>query len=797
MDIPRLFFKPLIPLALMAEAGCLLGARGFGIGAGWWAVAWGGLMAAVLARKTGWFWAGAALAAGGVYTCLAWQAVQTPEDGISHFMPCADIRIEGALRQWPEADAFGQGWQAEVDCQSIVKGTRRIPVSGAVKIHVPGNCPAWSGGDAVAVRGALEMIPGPGNPGEWNLAEYKRQQGVYGSCRIKQRADVVYLSQASWVRRMGSILHRRWVQSIRRWVPPEEREWVISLVLGDRSGLRRTCQETMAATGMAHLFAVSGMNIGLVLTSLFGIGRLCRVPRKWLWLAGLLSVGVFSAMVGASASIVRAAIMACVSIIGLWSERRADALSALSLSGLVLLAIDPLSGAQPGFQLSFAATAGLIIAAPWLRISAQGWRGWLKQGPALIGLTLAALTAALPLQCFYFYSVTPIGLVTNLLAIPLVTAATDGGLLLGLLGNNFPWLSQGLGILTGWAAGGLALLAQSAEKIPWGRIFIWRGEALWVAGMYAAGIAALWKPTRRPGTVCLLIHLLWYAAMKPEALNPGQTRITFLDLGIGEASLLENSTGEKVLIDTGTEGEFLWRVKNFLAAQGINRLDGLMLSHPDSDHAGGAEVCLKYFRPRQIYYSGSDDRSSERIKQLLGAYTGVRHALIQGANVCLAPDLKFAVLWPPRHYDPALEPKEGGRKRRVIKTGTPGTIRKNSRANNGNSLVAWWDFPGGNALFTGDVDQACEDLWPGLKKCRILKVAHHGSRHASGERFLAQVMPEISVVQSGFFGMHKFPDFNTWERIKRFSGLALDTAQFGAVEVVVASDGSMRWSCWK
>jgi competence protein ComEC len=253
-----------------------------------------------------------------------------------------------------------------------------------------------------------------------------------------------------------------------------------------------------------------------------------------------------------------------------------------------------------------------------------------------------------------------------------------------------------------------------------------------------------------------------------------------------------------VLLDTGTEGEFLWRVKPFLAACGINRLDALMVSHPDADHAGGTALCLAYFQPAQVIYAGFDDAKGKDFEAQLRSFPGRHRSLYRGETVAWGPGLAARVLWPPRFEgEGEARPRAVYRRPRSRAAPFPLPFGPDTSRSNEHSLIVLWEFPGGNALFTGDATAADEYWGAGFTRVRLLKVAHHGSQSSSGEAFLARAAPELAVVQPGFFGVHHFPHPAVWARLQRYAATALDTARTGAVQATFSPDGSLRYRGWK
>jgi competence protein ComEC len=290
--------------------------------------------------------------------------------------------------------------------------------------------------------------------------------------------------------------------------------------------------------------------------------------------------------------------------------------------------------------------------------------------------------------------------------------------------------------------------------------------------------------------------VVMYGYQQPPDVGLGVTQFTFLDLGIGEATLLEQGEKIKILIDTGTEAEFLWRVKPFLASQGIRRLSALVVSHPDADHAGGVESCVKYFHPQQVITAHSEEPTLSRIRDAVHRSGGILQELTLDTTISWSPTLTAQVIWPEVGFESRGEPHEGARPRRLRH---PRLLkaRSNISTSNDRSLVLRWIYPGGAALFPGDAGRLTEDIWSRFSPCTLLKVAHHGSKRSTGERLLRRVNPQLAIVQPGFFETQRFPHPDTVARIQAASVPLLNTARLGAVRVQNDRRGDLRWECWK
>ncbi len=769
MPPPDYAQRPLIPLGLSAFAGGLAG--------GVWACPVGPALAAGLAlsalalllRRGRASLPLLTAAAFTVYSGLAAQARRPAPDDLARWAPRAQVWVSGTLSGLPAPSTTGRGWVAEVACRAAVREGGWVPVGGSVRVFVNAPVPAWDPGDEVLLAGKLERVAGPSNPGELDYAEFLARRGVRARLTVRGRTGALRLGRtppASWGAVAGS-LHRRLHRALMENLSAPAAGLTLSLVLGDRSGLSRWRQERMAAAGLAHVLAVSGMNVSLVFVTVLGLARAVGLgPRPGL-LLGLGAVGAFTLAAGASPPVLRAAWMAAGLAAGHLGGRRTDLGSGLALAGLVLLAQDPLAALDASFQLTFTATAAILQV--WPAAARPGTlRGRAVRGVIdLLRTTAAAWLGTAPLCLRYFYALVPAAFPTNLLAAPLVTVVTDGGLLLGMLPGWVPLLPSVVARGTEWGARGLEALAVWAAAWPGGRVFLWPGSAAWTLGVYAAALAARTRRTRVWGAVALVGLLLAYPLQRPEAPAPGSVRATFLALGQGEATLLETAGAAPVLVDTGSASEFLWRVKPCLAARGINRLAAVVVSHTDDDHAGGVPECLAVFRPRRVLLPGGAD---PKVRARYAQSGTVPETLVQGEVRDLTQDLHLVVLWPP--------------------AGQP------SR-HHWTMLVVRISAAGGRFLFPGDAPAGVERrLWLPAS-CDVLKVSHHGSRSSSDEAFLYRVSPRLAVVMPGTRTPFGFPKPETLERLRHAAGSVLDTGARGAVEAVLREDGELSWRTWK
>lgn len=767
---PLYFQRPLVWLAGAAWTGTLL-AKPWppqGIlacwGVGLLLAAWAGWR-----RRNAWAGVGLAAAAGLWFAGLAAMQLQAPLRDVSRLGARREVVLEGRLDGLPEPVLWGEAWRSRFRCQAAFWRGIRYPVCGRVQLQVPGPVPDWLPHEQLRVRGSLEPIAKPLNPGEYDFSSHALRRGV--RCRLQVQLP----DQAERLRPAGMGDVQAGIGRLRRWclgqldqnVRPPGNRWVRGIVIGDRSRLSPADRELLSAAGLAHILAVSGMNVGLIFGLAYGLLSGVRAPRWASVGAALAAAWAYTLVTGAEPPVARAAWMLSALALTQAFSRQPDPVSGLSLAAVLLLAGAPLSGAEAGFQLSFAATAAIMLVWPVLhgRLHVRQQPAWRQPVAWMAGsflLTGAILLATTPLTLYHFYSVTPGALLANLPALPLASVILTAGLAVILFGGWWPAGASAAGWVAGTAAAGLERVATWTVCVPGHRWFLYPPDGWWVAGFYLLAVLAWEAGKKHPAWwLPLLAWVCWYPLFQPERLAPEETRLTFFSLAVGEATLLRAGDGTVCLLDTGPEQEFYARVRPGLASLGINRLDALLLSHRDADHAGGLAACLQSFAVRRL--AAAD-------LPLEGTGRGPRLELWQRGRVeKVGRQFKLRVLWPP----------VGCRK--------PG---------NEFSLALGWECPGGRVLFTGDNRADSEAQWLLDRDYEVLKVGHHGDSQASSPGLLLQCRPRLAVVMPGSRNPFGFPDPSALKRVRQAGATVLDVRE-GAVEMRFHPRAPAQWLPWR
>lgn len=511
---------------------------------------------------------------------------------------------------------------------------------------------------------------------------------------------------------------------------------LLGITIGDESLISAKSIEDFRASGLSHLTAVSGANVAMVLASVLWLMQMARVSRWARAVTSLVVLFLFTLVTRWEPSVMRASLVAGATVTSFFFGRRTFALNSLALAYLVLLAVDPLLAWSVGFQLSFAATAGILLLgeplSAWLRKVLP------KVVAGAVGVTLSAQAAVTPLLVWHFGQLSTLSLPANVLAFPLVAPAT----ILGFAGAGVGavWSAGGRAIL--WLAGpflrGLEFVAHTFGSQAYSTVKVNDAVEL-IRLMLLYGLITSMvlfikghrKAFKLVLVVCISAWMSTFVAPVAGHPSPKAMRITFFDVGQGDAALIETPSGARVLVDGGSSDS---DVATDLRRSGIDRLDLVVISHGHADHVDGLEDVVEKVAVRTIWYPGAIQGIPPALR---------RRALIapEEGTIATLGDLRVEVLGPSRELVDAA----GGDVPWELSTGEGSPI-------NDASLVLKVSFGAGCALFTGDIEEAGqaelveEDL--NSLPCQVLKAPHHGSARLD-EVFVKAVDAEIVSISVG------------------------------------------------
>jgi competence protein ComEC len=673
--------------------------------------------------------------AGGVFAQARMHAVDATRlaPGFGHALAARVVLLEP-----PRERAFGaRAATVSLDHERVL-----LRASRAVR------WPTERVGAVLAVRGGLRPLPA--------YERWRRARGVHAELRADEVSD-------TGLRRAGlaGVIDGARVRSehaLQTGVPAAQGALLRGMALGDDAALPDDVREEFRASGLSHLVAASGQNVmllaalGLAMATAIGLGLRARLAVV------LALIALYVPLAGAGASIQRAGVMGAAGLVAVLAGRPADRWHAVLLAAAVTLGLNPRATEDVGWQLSFAAVVAILLLSRRIANGLQR-RGMPLAAAEAVALTLAATVGSAPLIALHFGQTSLISLPANVAAAPAVAPTMWLAMLACAAAQLSPALASPLASLAAVPAAYLTWVADVASRLPGGQA---RAPVVVVALVCAAvAISVLVRRSRRglAAGAALAVALAAVAGTRASArlAAPNGLRVTFLDIGQGDATLLQDQT-TSVLVDTGPpEGPILARLRG----AGVRRLDVLVLTHAQADHDGGAAAVLRTL-PVRLVLDGRDG-----VREPFGARMAAealrRHVrLIAGraGQVLRVGRLVVRVLWPPA-VPAAL--KVGG--------------DPNQRA-----IVAEVDGDGVRTLLTADAES---DVLDGidLGEVDILKVSHHGSADDGLPGLLERLRPRLAGIEVGRHNSYGHPAASTLRALRSAGVPFVRTDLDGSVRV--------------
>jgi competence protein ComEC len=637
-------------------------------------------------------------------------------------------------------------------------------------------------GAKILVYGKVQRPSGPRNPGDFDFRHYLFLNGISAVMYAKSAEDLLVVSRQPYgwsLRGLVSGVRSRIMSVIDETVGGVEGAFLKGLLLGDRSDIPTELKTSFVNAGVIHILAVSGSNVGMVALIFLSVFKLLRVQKTLTTLLTIASLLFYMLLTGSASSVVRATIMAIILLLAPVLQRKSDVFNTLAFSALLIFFFDAKQLFDPGFQLSYAAVASILYFYPKIaslsnylpekvrarRLVDFTWK--------LFSVTFAAQVGTIPFTAAYFGKVSIISLVANLFVIPAVAA----GLAIGLAISFFSMFSAWLAAIYGTA--GQLLLELVLKMIDFSGSLSFAYVSVPSFGLlafliYYVTVAVLFNLRGKEirNTMVFALLILGNIALLPGILsdNP-KVRLTVIDVGQGDASLVQFPSGKALLIDAGPKtftydaGERI--VVPFLKRT-VRRLDGLLVTHPHSDHLGGVESVLRSIPVDMVLDAGQEGQSS--------IYRGYRRALRElgiprvrlraGDTINLFDEARVFVLHPTSRF---------------VQRDSLHFVRN---FNNG-SVVLKIVYGKAGLLLVGDAEDPSETqmllVYDGFLKSDFIKVGHHGSITSSGEEFIEAVKPQYAAISVGAVNKFGHPSTEVIGRYKALGTTVSRTDQQGAL----------------
>jgi competence protein ComEC len=621
--------------------------------------------------------------------------------------------------------------------------------------------PAGRGPPQGALLNAIVEVQAP-RPEEdgFDEAGYLRRQGVHV---ILTASTFTVVGHRGGVGGIADRFRGAIARSLARGLSGERRAVVAAVVLGEDEGLSPTLRDDFRASGLYHLLAVSGQNVAYVVAGMLALAWLLGISR-WIGQVGaLIAVGGYLMAVGWQPSVVRAGVAGGLASLAWLAGRARDRWYFLLVGAAVLLAWNPYSLLEPGFQLSFGAVGSIFLFVP--RIEA-----WLAGYPvprglaAVLAVSIACGGVSAPILMLHFQAAPLFTVASNAAAGFVVAPLLGLALVSTALGSALPEAALAIAWVNGWLAAYLAGCARFFGSLPHAQLTSWKSlVALAALALFSIALARLPPPRGRRAAVlaAMLAVVLIGWRLRPDHVPPPPAglRIVMLDVGQGDGILLQTKAGS-VLVDEGPPEA---GVAAQLRSIGVRRLAALVVTHPHRDHVGGAADVVDSL-PVGFVLDPLQPTDSPDEAALEGESRrhGVRIVPARVGQLFQLGELRLRVLWPDGPGLPGEDPHEHG----IV------------------LLASYGQF---DALFTGDSESPVTlPLHP--PEVELLKVAHHGSSDDGLDDLLELLHPRIALISVGEGNDYGHPALSTLSALSSFPGLAVyRTDEDG--RITVESDG--------
>lgn len=597
-------------------------------------------------------------------------------------------------------------------------------------------------GSVISITGEIRIPTGRRNFGGFNTSKFLAARGISGTMAVSIKAiSIMEGQELSWFKNTGYKLRHSIIQTLDKCLPPEESSVLAGMLIGYTAHMPEEMEDDFRRAGLSHVMAVSGANIAFLLAPLLLFLKKVGFNPRWSSAIAFPCMLFYVFATGMEASVVRAAIMAGVTLMGMLLWRKADVYCSMAVSTIIILVNNSFMLYDLGFILSFSATLSLVVFyKPIFERLPVKLPKFIKE---TLAATIAAQIGVIPIIAYCFNTFSVVSILSNLLIVPLTGLLTIMGAVLVILGSMCLPIGLFIGFITRFVADIILFVTGAVAKIPWAEIYLATPNFILVIIYYILLVyfryfhPKLHKEVAKP--LAAIILALCGSLIVMVSIPNHALKIYFADVGQGDCALIRTPSGQNIIIDGGgsindDKGSFAGEriVVPLLYNLNMTHIDLMIASHGHMDHIGGLRTVLDKVKVESLVVADAPDIE---LKELTNKANDIGIPVIhmkEGDILYEEEGLTLKALYPLK--EEWLMPRDSVTNANEL------------------SLVVRLDYGDFSALFTGDIGIETEkrllddnvDI-----RCDLIKVAHHGSKYSSDEDFLDEVNPNMAIISVG------------------------------------------------
>lgn len=591
----------------------------------------------------------------------------------------------------------------------------------------------YPAGTQLAVKGVVSLPEGQRNPGGFDQAAWLKSRKIG---LVLQADTISIVREATGIWRIIRTLYTQLESVLYQSLTEEQANLAMALLTGAKHRLSDDFYRMTQQMGIAHIFAVSGLHVGIIGSVIIAIFQHCGLMHSWFaFVLFAMSLTMYCMLVGLPASAIRASTMLLLSALAIRLHRPSNSINFLAFAAVLLLIDNPFLLWNAGFQLSFGVTLSLLLFTVPIEKRLEEKLPWLTNRylRSSISVVAAAWIGSIPFSAWHFYTVTPLSPFYNFVLVPLVSAAVPFLLSATFLSVVFPVGAQIFFLPAKFVLillqEGTVLMYAMLHRVQWNV-----GQpTIWTIFFYVALVVLLWyalcvsKPKELHGLQSIIIFLVIVILLQSIPHAPKEHQLLYLDTGQGSCALLRTKQGEVVLFDAGAQTQELASV---LAWYGINEIDAVILSHGDTDHITGLQQVLERVSVKQLFLEQSQVQRetmlpllqfAEKQKVTCHVVSYTEHILLQDFLIRL----------------------------KVVQDSSQSSNKEGNQV----QLTAMLQHENNTVAFPGDLSlHGIERMVAAEHQITIWTVPHHGSRYSGSEKLyqrLKQKGVAYAVISAG------------------------------------------------